>query len=66
MIRQLKKGSTKEDSSFDGLGLISIPLQDYVATKVPESVRLHYSLAGEKDKKGIALVEISSSIISEV
>lgn len=62
MIRQR---STIEDSSFHGLGLISIPLHDYVSSNNPESVRLHYSLTGEKEKKGIALVEISSTIVSE-
>jgi hypothetical protein len=66
VIRQQKQGSSKEDSSYDGIGLISIPLHDYISAQSPESVRLHYSQAGDHEKKGVALVEISSTIISEV
>lgn len=58
--------STSASPSYLGLGIISIPLYDYVATKVPESIRLHFSQVGQKDKKGIVIVNISSKLISEV
>jgi hypothetical protein len=66
VIRQQRAGSLKEDGLYDGIGVISIPLHDYIASPGPESVRLHFSQAGEQEKKGVALVEISSTIISEV
>jgi hypothetical protein len=66
VIRKQKRNSSSDELSFDGIGLLSIPLHDYIATQVPESVRLHFSQTSDKDKKGIVLVEISSTIISEV
>jgi hypothetical protein len=66
VIRKQKRSSRSDELSFDGIGLLSIPLHDYVTTQVPESVRLHFSQTSDKEKKGIVLVEISSTVISEV